>query len=599
MKEKNMTFKKLCSQLMLFIGITLISIPFFIVVISSLLFLFKISISPINFYLAIVLLIIFSLFLFRNLFNKTISLKKILLYLGSIGVIVFIFLFSIYIGNKYNDTTYDGNTYHKQAIGALKEGWNPVYNDLGDFEKDNNLIFKNTERTSVWGNHYPKATWIYSANTYTITGNIESGKSIGWVLVFGVFMIMAGYLLSIKKNWPFAIFVALLTGANALFVSQCFSFYVDMILGLYLYLLIFATTIFCFEKDGIKKWIKYYIYISSMIMIINIKFTGLAYAGIYCLAFYLFYLIATIKRKNSFKPIIRFTIISFITLLFAIFVVGLSSYCKNFVEKGNPLWPLFGKGTIDIMIKNQPDYFKDKSAIDKFIIANFSKTANISQASKEKAEWKIPFTISKSEKYSLSNVDNRIGGYGVWFGGILIISIILILISLPKLCRKNKQVVWPLLIPILATFILTFTLNEVWWARYFPQLYLFPIIAVLMVDFAFDNKIIKSIIVYPVLLLLLINNFYNFKYNLYRTIKEQNEINSTYSYFVQVVPKNELVELYYPELYSSGYNVKDFLNKHGYKNQKIIKEKINYVKYAEGKQIYYFEHGYTMAYVDK
>ena len=184
------------------------------------------------------------------------------------------------------------------------------------------------------------------------------------------------------------------------------------------------------------------------------------------------------------------------------------------------------------------------------------------------------------------------------FSGILIISLILIIITIPKLYRKDKKLVWPLLIPILVTMVLPFTLGEVWWARYFPQLYLFPIIATIIVDFSLENKLLKNLIIYFVLLLLLINNIYNFKSNFLRAQKEQSEINQVYNYFVEIIPKNEKIELYYPKLHSSSYNVKDYLNKHCYKNLKTIKKHVNYVKYAEGKQIFYFEKGYTMAYVD-
>ena len=42
-----------------------------------------------------------------------------------------ILILLILIAGLFFDTSYDGNNYHKTAVGLLKEGWNPLRDDPG------------------------------------------------------------------------------------------------------------------------------------------------------------------------------------------------------------------------------------------------------------------------------------------------------------------------------------------------------------------------------------------------------------------------------------------------------------------------------------
>ena len=60
-------------------------------------------------------------------------------YIISFTIIVFTISGSLLISNISYDITFDGNTYHKAAIGELKNGWNPVYQSIEDFN-DSDLL---------------------------------------------------------------------------------------------------------------------------------------------------------------------------------------------------------------------------------------------------------------------------------------------------------------------------------------------------------------------------------------------------------------------------------------------------------------------------
>lgn len=86
-----------------------------------------------------------------------------------IGILI-LFL-SVIVCSGFYDWSYDGNTYHKSMIGALKYGWNPLYETFYDFAHDH-LDFLST-RTNTWYDAYPKGTEIWGARVYALTNHIE------------------------------------------------------------------------------------------------------------------------------------------------------------------------------------------------------------------------------------------------------------------------------------------------------------------------------------------------------------------------------------------------------------------------------------------
>ena len=312
-----------------------------------------------------------------------------------------------------------------------------------------------------------------------------------------------------------------------------------------------------FEKDNIlPENIKFLLYIMILSLIINIKFNAFAYAGLYCLGYYLWYIVRLKKNKEFKKFFIKFSTSSFIALIIGVFIIGLSVYPKNQIEKGNLFYPLYGDGKIDIMESNQPKSFKDKYPIEKFVIANFSKSDNISKLIDRKTQYKLPFTFYKSEFKQLSSCDLRLGGYGIFFSGILVLSIILICLNIKSVYKKDKTIFMLTLIPIIITLLLTFTLGESWWARYFPQLYFIPLFAILYSNF--NDRKYNQIIGATVILILLINNLLIFGASSFRSYlftQRQNELQTAFESVTS--PKECQLELNTTIFHGALYNVRD------------------------------------------
>ena len=143
-------------------GTFLLGCIFFTILVSTVLFTLRFPIHSINIGIAIVLsAIMCHLFMGRS--------AKYTFAAVVIGILI-LFL-SVIVCSGFYDWSYDGNTYHKSMIGALKYGWNPLYDTFYDFAHDH-LDFLST-RTNTWYDAYPKGTEIWGACVYALTNHIE------------------------------------------------------------------------------------------------------------------------------------------------------------------------------------------------------------------------------------------------------------------------------------------------------------------------------------------------------------------------------------------------------------------------------------------
>lgn len=446
-----------------------------LLIINSFVFLIKGSIN--NFYTLITFLISITELCYLNKKEK---------WKLTIPVIITIITFIVatsFSGFVY-DTSYDGNSYHKEAIGLLKNGWNPIYEESKEFAK---TIGINSQQAR-WVEHYPKATWIIGASIYRVTNNIESAKAYNAIIIFSVFFIIA-YL--INKFYNKKILSLIMATAISIFPIMCqqiFSFYVDGFMGFILFLITIFMYLIIKEKENNE-----YLWMIGplIIIIINIKYSGLLYGGLFCLGYYLYYFIKKIRQKEI-KDIIGLSAKFVAIVLVSLLLVGSNSYVKNLVDHKHPLYPLMGEGKSDIMVGLQPSSFDNMSAIEKNFYSLFSKTANIGAFNDREPELKVPFAVQYDELLEYGE-DTRIGGYGVLFSGIFIVSLIVLIVAL-IIAIKNKKIkeILKYGIPIITTILIMFIISDSWWARYSPQLFMLPLIAMFIL-LNNKKKIIKAL----------------------------------------------------------------------------------------------------------
>ncbi len=199
-------------------------------------------------------------------------------------ICIFIFMAGTYICGHLYSIDWDGNAYHKMAIGCLKNGWNPIYESAQSFV---NGYFNDSKIDScaIWIDHYGKASWIFAANIYALTGKIECGKVYQLLAMESLFCMAAPYMIrkGIKK-WT-AVMVSILLVVNPVSFVQIFSYYVDGFLFSYLFILILGLTRLLDAENREQRKITWLVIVCSMSVLANIKFTGLLYGGIYCVAY--------------------------------------------------------------------------------------------------------------------------------------------------------------------------------------------------------------------------------------------------------------------------------------------------------------------------
>lgn len=462
------------SELFIKIASTLIFFIFANILITSVFFFFNIPMSVFQLIIASIGTIIFLFLLFKKQNNRDFKLS-----LAAVGIII---LSSIFISSITIDNTYDSLNYHKLAVGAIKNGWNPVYQDVADFNKsyDNPVKLKNSSY-EIYAEHYAKAHWIYAANIYKLTGNIESGRSMVLIISVALFLISLGYFIT-KFKWKNALCLSFIITLNPITITQVFSYYNDCILGILIFILLILLTMMIDKKIKYMEPLQYFLLFMVLTILINIKFSGLIFAAAYCG----FYLVLLLLMKGQKGKIIKYVVTGVLASVIGIFVIGFSAYPKNYIDHGDVFYPLNGSGKIDIMTRNQPKIFNYMSRLDKLYISIFSRTDDIFQSRNRDPELKIPFLINAKEVNNLKEPSVRMGGYGVWFSGILIISVLVLIFYCWRLFIQKKWAVFCMLIvPLLSTIILPLLIDNMWWARYYPHIYVIPVLALVLL---FINK---------------------------------------------------------------------------------------------------------------
>ena len=174
--------------------------------------------------------------------------------------------------------------------------------------------------------------------------------------------------------------------------------------------------------------------------------------------------------------------------------------------------------------------------------------------------------IYKDEiKPAMSN-DLRISGWGVWFSGILIISIVILIIYLKKYREESY-----ILISLGTTLLLLIIMSESWWARYTPHFYLFVILALYVLLKYNNKKIINYIVIFLISVNTLIPLLGNGYYTLKNSFKIRNDLNKL---------SNKTIIINEDNVYNGVfYNLKDFNIKYEFGEVKENKLYYNYLDY--------------------
>lgn len=369
------------------------------------------------------------------------------------------------------DFTGDGQQYHQPGIMLLAMGWNP-FATLHVHQW--NPVAANEITTTLFIDHYAKGPWVVSAALYSTLGNFEATK-----LFTPAFMVAAGVVvhdflaratgLSLHKR----LLLSAIAAANPIALTQIGSFYVDGQHASLLTVLVFSLL----SYDRFRDRLSLTLISLTVVLLINLKFTGLVYAGVLALAFWIYAL-----RSTPFKP--GHTMIVVGAFLVGTLLVGYQPYVTNTMEHGNPFYPAIGSPAGGNIERHQapPEFLSQ----DRFSKLALSMTAR-SDDGYGMPSPKPPFAISKQEIYAFFGPGARYAGLGPLFGGAVVLGALGCLIAGWRAGGKH-------LAPTAAIVVLV-TLSavpnpEMWLARLTPQWWLIAV-ATLIPLFAINDKWIR------------------------------------------------------------------------------------------------------------
>ena len=430
----------------LLIGSSILVFIFSILLTSSISFTLGYSISWIEIFLAICISLAFDWWGVSRYFREH-RLKTLGILCSSVLII---FLSSMYISGKCFDLSYDGQTYHQEAIIQLAHGWNPFYEDVApEAHPCYHLI-----------NSFSKGSWIAAAALYKITGTIEQSKAFNFLLMFAsLFISFAAALCFNKITLKTAAILSILLSFNPVSICQSLSFYVDgQLSSLLICLASLAYLLF-------SRWDKTIILVIALniIMALNVKFTGVVYGSIFILGLLSYFFLYGKAKFGS-----RVLILSVFSILVGICFIGYSPYIRNTLRHGHPFYPLLGPRSVDVVTSNVPGNFLGMNRFERLFLSIFSKSGNVWKPAVSTLKW--PFKVSRSELNTFGFPDTRVGGWGPLFGGAIIISIVILLIAFGIDLPKTKMAAWASLLIIISII----PNWESWWARFSPQLWMMP-----------------------------------------------------------------------------------------------------------------------------
>lgn len=429
-----------------------------IVLTTAILFTVGLSIGWLNFLIPFLGVIV--LFIYRE---KDIRRLSWIIVLAMI-----LFIITIAISSNVFDHTWDGAMYHKVATGFLKNGWNPLLLSANRYNEISRHNICAAQNSLQWTDCYPKGSWYFAGVIYYMTNNIEAGKAYTMIFMIVLFGFIYQYTSAgMKKKWK-VIMISFLGAFNPIAVCQMQTYYNDGLAGCVLLSLIIQL-LFLFDERYRKT--ETYMNITALIIIgCNLKFSVTLFTSIFCIIAFIILLKVNEKKKYGLRLFVYFAFSAFV----AIMVVGCAPYITNLMRYGDILYGFSGlvQGGIG------SDFGIDGlNGMCMALTSLLGRMGNVTYHSLNEL-LKLPFTFSPNELYYYLAPDARTGGMGIYFGGIFLVSITIIIwwIVKEKGNRKNLQTI-TLILFIIATFLELLFLPGTYQIRYIPHFYIVFLVA--------------------------------------------------------------------------------------------------------------------------
>jgi hypothetical protein len=456
------------------LGGAILTFFFLIVAISELGWLFKVPIHGFVLPLALAGSCLASAWSARTYFCRPLRTT-----LAAAALLALLVAASARISLAFYDVSFDGQAYQQEGVYQLAHGWNPLFTHyISPISIDQNVKLI----------HFPKGSWIFAAAMYHLSRHIETGKYAGILLMVAAFSLaLAVFSGASKKVDAWTLAMALLVAANPVTLCQILTFYVDGQVASLLACL--AALCYLSVTDG-SSWINFLLF-ECVVLLIQVKFTGLVYAALFFGGFF----VLLLWQKRPWR---KMACVALLALGLGTFVFGKNPYVFNIFENGHPFYPFMGRGDFPkiTMDATTPPEFFCANRVSNLATSIFSRSRDWPHPSALKAPWQV----DRSEWATFEEPDVLVGGFGPLFPAALVLSLVILAIGVwrggiaPRLA----------LVVILVTIASVLPVSACWWARYSPQIWLVPLVALAPLADAEEGRHLRNAS-WMVLLILAVN----------------------------------------------------------------------------------------------
>ena len=349
------------------------------------------------------------------------------------------------------DTQFDSQRYHAAGVEALLRGWNP-YADPPV-----------AGPTATWTNHYPKGVWMMAAALIDATGSYETGKAVNPILAAAAWAACAAWLLHLGFVRAAAIAIATLLVANPIISTQLLSLYVDGALAATAIAFLACAAL---ALAGVSRRISLATAACLALLLPTMKFTGIYFGAASLVALGLIAVFGG-RGRHAVLPLAGLAL----ALALGTAVLAFNPYVTNWITAGHPLHPVLGAAAAPIIaVQEMPELQRWPLPI-RMLLSVASRSAQIAGGP---IPLKPPFLIFPGEVTILWMPDLRLGGFGPWFsGGVLLAGL--------AVGRRWGRGVSPagreLLMLAGSLAVICSVVPGGWWARLVPLLWAAPILA--------------------------------------------------------------------------------------------------------------------------
>ena len=372
---------------------------------------------------------------------------------------------SLGVSMFFYDFSWDGLWYHQPAIIHITRDWNPLTDPLRSFSRSIDL----------WVRHYAKGPWYMAAAIYRTTGHIEAGKCINWLGFAAMFFAVMGAALDIGLSRGRAVGIALVVSLNPVIVSELTSFLVDGIMASFLTLAV-AAILSGLTRPRLSVVVAG---VAGAILCINAKFTGLVFL---CFVIAAALVWCALKQREQ---LLRLTGLATLALVLGTCVWGYNPYVTNTIYRRQPFYPVLGSAAFPSLSQQGREgierYETPKNMVgrNRFVrlgYAIFGRPGNQPYYKGLTATLMWPFTARPADLYSYDYQETRVAGFGPFFSGCLILALGLGV----WLGIREGEVRWQLALAVLAIVASLLINGALWWPRYGPQLWLLPMVPLIL-----------------------------------------------------------------------------------------------------------------------